>query len=83
MAFGRLAVGDDDMRGLIPGDRVISDRYGPGKVTSDSTVPGCVDVYFSADNYDCIYNRFTGKRYLKIGHDTIREDTHDGQNTGE
>lgn len=68
---------------LIPGDRIISDRYGKGHVTSESSVPGCVDVYFSANSYDCIYNAHTGKRYLTIGHDTIRlEDlSNDGQST--
>lgn len=68
---------------LIPGTKIISDRYGPGTVTSDASVPGCVDVSFSGTNYDCIYNRHTGKRYLMIGHDTIREDSDGRQNTGQ
>lgn len=68
---------------LKPHDKIISDRYGPGTVTGDASVPGCVDVSFSGVNYDCIYNKHTGKRYLMIGHDRIREVVDGGQNTGQ
>jgi len=59
------------MPNINPGDRVTSDRYGPGKVTSLASVPGCVDVSFECGMVDAIYSAYSGKRYLRIGSDRI------------
>ena len=54
------------------GERVVSDRYGPGMVTGESSkVRDGILVRFSAEEYDHIYNRFTGKRLPLCGSDTI------------
>ena len=67
---------------INPGDHVISNRYGPGRVTSKASVDGCVDVSYPDGPYDCIYNAFNGKRYLTIGHDIIRlEGSNDRKST--
>lgn len=59
------------MPNINPGDSVTSDRYGPGKVTSVASVPGCVDVSFECGEVDAIYSAYTGKRHLQIGSDRI------------
>lgn len=54
------------------GDKIVSNRFGSGKVTGPSkAVKDGVLVDFGGSHYDCIYHRITGKRIPACGNDTI------------
>jgi hypothetical protein len=58
------------MTAFSPGDLIISDRYGPGKVTALSGRPGYVLASFG-ETIDNQYNAETGRRCAVYGSDTI------------
>lgn len=61
-----------------PGDKVISDRYGLGRVTGLSAArAGVVLVTFADGQHECAYDDYTGNRLPRFGHDTITEVAND------
>lgn len=60
------------MTSFIPGDMVVSDKYGPGKVTRcNVTNDAIVMVSYKSGPYNCAYDGRTGRRLPRFGSDTI------------
>jgi hypothetical protein len=56
---------------LHKGDKIISNKYGPGVVTGESVCEGGVTVDYPKGLSDCVYHKNTGQRHPKCGSDQI------------
>ena len=60
------------MADFIPGDKVVSDKYGAGRITAYSKViDEAVLVTFGPDQIDNAYDPHTGHRLPRFGSDVI------------
>lgn len=63
------------MASFIPSDKVVSDQYGPGKVTRCNVANECIVlVSYKSGPYNCAYDSRTGHRMPRFGSDTIRHE---------